>query len=120
LTVNPDQLEKILRDRDRELRVFHSWLLAAMMPPFCATVTGWQVFTMLGQHRMISPLGLGADILAAVVFAYNAFVYKTHSRLALWCKYCREDGWGDGGEEPIDPNGPPSGMKRGKRVLLHR
>jgi len=101
---------EVVKRRDRELKAFHSPPLTFGILLFFLAVSVWELVASKSTTHSI--WGLCIDILALVAFGYNAFVFKTHARLALWCPYCRDDGWNDGDEEPADPNGPPSGRRR--------
>jgi len=104
----------VVKRRDRELKVFHSRMMLIGLSVFLVVATGVEAIGgFMGRPLTASVWGLALDVIVELVFAYNAFVFLVHRRLAQWCPYCRDEGGGWGDEEP--PTGPP-GPQGGRKV----
>lgn len=91
----------LVKRRDWALRLRHQ-LVARPWVPF-AIIMALIVVDML--------LVEGAAVSTYIIwpwFALDAWTVRFHGRVAPWCPYCRNDGWGDHAHSP-DPQ--PTGTK---------
>lgn len=67
---------------------------------------------LIGSNFVTSPPGRVIWVLMQASMIYLILAYSTHRRLQPWCPWCRNDGGGDGDDQPATPDPVPGDRRQ--------